>query len=78
GGYRLLVGADRAAIDEMDNRFILLFLGAFGAMLLLGIGAAWLVGIVTRRRLARIDHPAAAIIAGDLSRRVPLAGSGDE
>ncbi|WP_439487150.1 sensor histidine kinase [Blastomonas fulva] len=78
GGYRLLVGADRAAIDEMDNRFILLFLGAFGAMLLLGIGAAWLVGIVTRRRLARIDHTAAAIIAGDLSRRVPLTGSGDE
>lgn len=78
GGYRLLVGADRAAIDEMDNRFILLFLGAFGTMLLLGIGAAWLVGIVTRRRLARIDHTAAAIIAGDLSRRVPLTGSGDE
>ncbi|WAC24725.1 sensor histidine kinase [Blastomonas sp. SL216] len=78
GGYRLLVAADRAAIDEMDNRFILLFLGAFGAMLLLGIAAAWLVGLVTRRRLARIDQTAAAIIAGDLSRRVPLAGSGDE
>lgn len=78
GGYRLLVAADRAAIDEMDNRFIVLFLGAFGAMLLLGIAAAWLVGIVTRRRLARIDQTAAAIIAGDLSRRVPLAGSGDE
>ena len=78
GGYRLLVAADRAAIDEMDNRFIFLFLGAFGAMLLLGIGAAWLVGIVTRRRLARIDQTAAAIIAGDLSRRVPLIGSGDE
>jgi len=77
-GYRLLVAADRAAIDEMDNRFILLFLGAFGAMLLLGIAAAWLVGLVTQQRLARIDQTAAAIIAGDLSRRVPLAGSGDE
>lgn len=78
GGYRLLVAADRAAIDEMDKRFILLFLGAFGAMLLLGIAAAWLVGLVTRRRLARIDQTATAIIAGDLSRRVLLAGSGDE
>jgi signal transduction histidine kinase len=78
GGYRLLVAADRAAIDEMDNRFILLFLGAFGAMLLLGIAAAWLVGLVTQKRLARIDQTAAAIIAGDLSRRVPLVGSGDE
>jgi len=62
----------------MDVRFIQLFLGAFGAMLLLGIAAAWLVGLVTRRRLARIDQTAAAIIAGDLSRRVPLTGSGDE
>lgn len=78
GGYRLLVAADRAAIDEMDNRFILLFLGAFGAMLLLGIAAAWLVALVTQQRLARIDQTAAAIIAGDLSRRVPLAGSDDE
>lgn len=78
GDYRLLVAADRAAIDEMDIRFIQLFLGAFGAMLLLGIAAAWLVGVVTRRRLARIDHTAAAIIDGDLSRRVPLSGSGDE
>ncbi len=78
GNYRLLVAADRAAIDEMDIRFIQLFLGAFGAMLLLGIAAAWLIGVVTRRRLARIDHTAAAIIAGDLSRRVPLSGSGDE
>ena len=78
GEYRLLVAADRAAIDEMDIRFIQLFLGAFGAMLLLGIAAAWLVGLVTRRRLARIDHTAAAIIDGDLSRRVPLSGSGDE
>lgn len=78
GGYRLLVAADRAAIDEMDSLFIRLFLGAFGAMLVLGIAAAWVVGIVTRRRLARIDHTAAAIIDGDLSRRVPLSGSGDE
>lgn len=78
GGYRLLVAADRAAIDEMDNRFIQLFLGAFGAMLLIGIAAAWVVGLVTRRRLARIDQTAAAIIGGDLSRRVPLSGSGDE
>ncbi len=77
-GHRLLVAADRAAIDEMDNSFIKLFLGAFGTMLLLGITAAWVVGIVTRRRLARIDHTASAIIAGDLSRRVPLSGSGDE
>ena len=78
GGYRLLVAADRAPINEMDITLIRLFLGAFGAMLLIGITAAWAVAAVTRRRLARIDHTATAIIGGDLTRRVPLLGSGDE
>jgi signal transduction histidine kinase len=78
GGHRLLVAADREVIDEMDGTLIRLFLGAFGAMLLIGIGAAWAVGIVTRRRLARIDGTAQGIIGGDLARRVPVTGSGDE
>ena len=77
-GHRLLVAADRAVINEMDATLLRLFAGAFGAMLLLGIGAAWIVGAVTRARLARIDRTALAIIDGDLARRVPVTGSGDE
>lgn len=77
-GHRLLVAADRAVIDEMDATLLRLFAGAFGAMLLLGIAAAWIVGAVTRARLARIDRTALAIIDGDLARRVPVTGSGDE
>ena len=78
GGDRLLVAADRAVIDEMDATLLRLFAGTFGAMLLLGIVAAWVVGTVTRARLARIDRTALAIIDGDLGRRVALTGSGDE
>lgn len=78
GGNRLLVAADRAVIDDMDATLLRLFAGAFGAMLLLGIVAAWVVGAVTRARLARIDRTALAIIDGDLARRVALTGSGDE
>jgi signal transduction histidine kinase len=78
GGLRLLVAADRAVIDEMDATIIRLFAGAFGEMLLLGIVAAWIVGAVTRARLARIDRTALAIIDGDLSRRMPITGQGDE
>lgn len=78
GGSRLLVAADRAVIDEMDATLLRLFLGTFGVMLLLGIGAAWVVAIVTRRRLGRIDSTALAIIDGDLTRRVPVFDSGDE
>lgn len=77
-GHRLLVAADRAVIDEMDATLLRLFAGAFGAMLLLGIVGAWIVGAVTRARLARIDRTALAIIDGDLARRVPVTGSGDE
>ncbi|MBA4048045.1 MAG: two-component sensor histidine kinase [Sphingomonas sp.] len=77
-GHRLLVAADRAVIDEIDVTLLRLFAGAFGAMLLLGIAAAWIVGAVTRARLARIDRTALAIIDGDLARRVPVTGSGDE
>lgn len=78
GGHRLLVAADRAVIDEMDATMIRLFAGAFGAIMLLGIGAAWIVGAVTRSRLARIDRTALAIIDGDLTRRMPITGQGDE
>lgn len=77
-GHRLLVAADRAVIDEMDRTLLRLFAESFGAMLLLGIAAAWIVGAVTRARLARIDRTALAIIDGDLARRVPVTGSGDE
>ncbi|OYY79635.1 MAG: two-component sensor histidine kinase [Sphingomonas sp. 28-62-20] len=77
-GHRLLVAADRGIIDEMDATLLRLFAGAFGAMLLLGIAAAWIVGAVTRARLARIDRTALAIIDGDLTQRVPVTGSGDE
>jgi signal transduction histidine kinase len=78
GGHRLLVAADRAVIDEMDAALLRLFVGAFGAMLLLGIAAAWIVGAVTRARLGRIDRTALAIIEGDLTQRMPVTGSGDE
>ena len=77
GDYKLLVAADRAPIDEMDRSLLKLFVGAFGLMLVLGIGAAAVVGAVTRRRLASIDRTAQAIIAGDLGTRVPVSGAGD-
>jgi hypothetical protein len=77
-GHRLLVAADRAVIDEMDASLLKLFVGAFGVMLALGVGAAWVVGIVTRNRLSRIDTTAKAIIDGDLGRRMPVTGAGDE
>jgi signal transduction histidine kinase len=77
-GSRLLVAVDRQVIDEMDITILKLFLAAFAAMLLLAVGGAWTVGVVTQRRLRRFDDAAQVIIAGDLNQRMPLDGSGSE
>ena len=77
-GGLLVVVADRGELEEIDRTLERLFIGALGAMLALGIGAAALIGWLTRRRLSRIDATAKAIIAGDLTRRVPSDGSGSE
>lgn len=78
GGGRLVVAADREALGKTDLQLLLLFVAAFGAMLLLGAGGAWTVGTVTRARLDRIDRAALAIIGGDLTHRMPVDGSGSE
>jgi signal transduction histidine kinase len=78
GGARLVVSANRAALDETDRHLLLLFTAAFGAMLLIGLGGAWTLGAVTRARLRGMDRAAIAIIGGDLGRRMPVDGSGSE
>lgn len=78
GGGRLVVAADRDLLYETDRELTLLFSLAFGAILLLGVASAWTVGAITRSRLKRIDTTALAIIGGDLSRRMPIDGSGSE
>jgi signal transduction histidine kinase len=77
-GSRLLVAADRAAIDDTDRAIRQVTAYAFGSLLLLGIAAAWAVGAITRARLNGIDRTALAIIGGDLGQRMPVDGSGSE
>lgn len=77
-GGMLVVIADRRDLKEIDRTLETLFAGALGAMLALGVGAAALIGWLTRRRLARIDTTAKAIIAGDLTQRVARDGSDSE
>ncbi|TCT08706.1 signal transduction histidine kinase [Tepidamorphus gemmatus] len=78
GGFRLLVGRDveeRRHLQEIVWRATLL---AVVLMIVLGVGGGY---YVSRRILARIDAVAETsrtIMAGDLSQRVPLSGSGDE
>ena len=78
GGYRLFVG--RNAVGQEDFRDIVFdaLAWALGPALLFGL----LGGVVIARySLSRVDSVRATsdeIVAGDLTRRVPLNGSGDE
>lgn len=78
GGFRLLVGRDVQQREELVGLMQSAFWWAGGGILALGLVGGLLV---TRSTLRRIDAMGAAsqqIMAGDLARRVPSNGSGDE
>jgi signal transduction histidine kinase len=78
GGASLLVGRDLEPQRALAATTRWLFLAGFGGLALAGL----LAGLVTSRlslgRVAAISRTSDEIMAGDLSRRVPLTGSGDE
>jgi signal transduction histidine kinase len=78
GEVRLVVAADPEQVDEVEEAIFDGFLSAFGAVLLLGIGGGLGLSLALLRRVEAIRRTAEAIIAGDLSRRVPVRGSGDD
>lgn len=77
-GTRLVVGADRSVVERVDHMLGGIFLAAFAVVLLLSLTGAWLLGGYLRRRLAGISGAAGRIMAGDINRRVPESGRGDE
>ncbi|MEM8573156.1 MAG: HAMP domain-containing sensor histidine kinase [Pseudomonadota bacterium] len=78
GGDRLIVGRDIEDRRELSRLIRSTMLWGLGVMALVGIGGGYWV---SRRLLARVDDLSATtrtIMAGDLSRRLPVSGSGDE
>lgn len=78
GGFRLLVGRDIEDRRVFERIVRSAFVLGLGFMALVGLGGGWLV---SRSLLARVDAVSATsrtIMEGDLSRRVPVTGSGDE
>lgn len=77
-GFRLIVGRDIEDRREFERLIRFAFLIGLGVMVLVGIGGGWLV---SRNILARVDQIAATsrtIMSGDLTRRLPVQGFGDE
>ncbi|PWW02237.1 signal transduction histidine kinase [Hoeflea marina] len=77
-GMRLMVGRD---IGEPEQVRGLVRQALMMALAIMFVGAVAIWFFVGRRALKRIDHMSEAskkILAGDLSQRLPVAGSGDE
>lgn len=70
-GERLVVAADRTPVDEIDEVIGWITIGTITAMLLTGVGGAWLLGLITRRRIDHVSRVANAIADGDIARRIP-------
>lgn len=78
GGFNLVIGRDIGEREEIKTIISDFVLVAIGALALLGFLSWYLVG---RRALRRIDNMSATsqkIIAGNLSERLAVEGSGDE
>lgn len=78
GGFHLLVGRDVQVRAQLRDLLTGALLWALLVVLVLGLGGAVIIRGLFRRALANISTTAAAISAGDLSRRVRLSGRGDE
>lgn len=78
GGYRLLVGRDIRELAAL--RRLLGDALAWGLAMTAGLALAggWLMSAGVARRLEAVNQVSRRIMDGDLSRRVPTTGSGDD
>lgn len=74
----LFVGSSARAREEMRHSLLKAFLWSIGAILVLGLGGGLLMSMLILKRIEAISLATRAIMAGKLSRRVLLNGSGDE
>ena len=77
-GARLGVAGDLEQIDEVQGAIFSAFAAAFTAVLILGIVGGLGLSAAVLTRVEMITRTAEAIIAGDVSLRVPTGGTKDE
>ncbi len=78
GGARLLVARDLSDQSLLIDRIRRLFLTGFGLLSLTGLAGGLIASRLMLARVTEITDTGSTIMAGDLSRRIPLSGTGDE
>jgi len=77
-GLRLLVGRDIRELAQIRQMFARASIYGLTLMMALAIAGGVLMAFSARRRLAELNRTTRQIMAGDLSRRAPIRGTGDE
>lgn len=78
GGYHLLVGYDVQDQIRLETRMRTSMIWVGALALVLGLGGGLLLSRRWLRRIETINKTSHEIMAGDMSRRVPLRGTDDE
>jgi signal transduction histidine kinase len=77
-GYRLLVGREIRELAQLNQTFTRAGIWGVALTLALALVGGVLVGVSAQQRIAQLNRTTRQIIAGDLSKRVPLRGFRDE
>jgi signal transduction histidine kinase len=77
-GFRLLVGRDVEEIHTFRKLITNTLIWALGLSLIVGLGGGYLTSRNFLRRVDAITAASRTIMAGDLSQRMPVAGTSDE
>jgi signal transduction histidine kinase len=75
GGYHLLVGRDLARLAPVEQRFTWGLVSAVALLFVVGVLGAFLIRRALLARVSDIGQTVAAIMQGDLRRRLPSGGS---
>ena len=78
GGHRLIVGETLQEVSALDGVLLGAFGFAFLGVLVLGVASGFALSREVQRRFSEMSGAAQAIIDGDLGRRIPLRGAGDD
>lgn len=77
-GYGLMVGREIRELEQINQEFRRASIWGVSLTMGLALVGGLLMALGAQRRIAQLNRTTRQIIAGDMSRRVPLSGSRDE